>query len=103
MVQMHSQMMKCGLFDKSALLNIIRVSQLLVTSPMMWLYFQVNYDFYKLYQGVFKLFYLACINAAVASNIRQLKPHSLSYQAMTFTKLPITVVCLASKFDEVSV
>src|SRR4249920_3459322 len=36
--------------------------------------------------------YLAFINATVVSSIRLLKPHSLSYQAETFTSVPSTTL-----------
>src|SRR5258708_40372963 len=43
----------------------------------------------------------AFINATVASSIRLLKPHSLSYQEDTFTSVPAdTLVRVASKIDE---
>ena len=32
--------------------------------------------------------------------MRLLKPHSLSYQAITLTKRPLTRVCVASKLEE---
>src|SRR5690606_37085564 len=45
--------------------------------------------------------YVAFINAVVVSNIRLLNPHSLSYQAHTFTRVPSeTLVSVASKIDE---
>ena len=44
--------------------------------------------------------YLAFINALVVSNIRQEKPHSLSYQDSTFTRLPMTRVWVESKVEE---
>ena len=44
--------------------------------------------------------YFAPINATVVSNIRLLKPHSLSYQLETLTRLPDTLVRVASKVDE---
>ena len=41
--------------------------------------------------------YFAAINAAVISSIRLLKPHSLSYQASTFTRVPpVTLVRVLS-------
>src|SRR6266853_3655906 len=46
-------------------------------------------------------FQRAFINATVASSIRLLKPHSLSYQEDTFTSVPAdTLVRVASKIDE---
>ena len=46
------------------------------------------------------LSYFAAINATVASSIRLLKPHSLSYQLETLTSRPETFVSVASKIDE---
>ena len=39
-------------------------------------------------------------NASAVSSMRFEKPHSLSYQAQTFTRLPATLVRLASNTDE---
>ena len=45
--------------------------------------------------------YFAAISAAVMSSMRLLKPHSLSYQASTFTSVPpVTLVSVASYTDE---
>src|SRR5512139_1881956 len=45
--------------------------------------------------------YLAFIRATVVSSIRLLKPHSLSYQLDTFTRVPsATLVRVASKMLE---
>jgi hypothetical protein len=45
-------------------------------------------------------YYFAFINATVVSNMRLEKPHSLSYHEETFTKLPDTLVKVASKLEE---
>jgi len=42
----------------------------------------------------------AFISATVASSIRLLKPHSLSYQLLTFTRRPDTLVSVASNTEE---
>src|SRR5262249_51709130 len=44
--------------------------------------------------------YFAFTKATVASSIRLLKPHSLSYQLETFTRRPATLVRVASKMLE---
>jgi len=44
--------------------------------------------------------YLAVAKATVVSSMRFEKPHSLSYQLETFTRLPRTFVNVASKFDD---
>src|SRR5690606_28160293 len=44
--------------------------------------------------------YLADIKATVVSSMRLLKPHSLSYQDVTLTRLPMTLVSVASKLLE---
>jgi hypothetical protein len=43
---------------------------------------------------------VAAISATVASSIRLLKPHSLSYHDETLTRRPETLVSVASKIDE---
>src|SRR5262245_59291116 len=44
--------------------------------------------------------HFAAINATVVSSMRLLKPHSLSYQESTFTRLPlVTRVCGASNTE----
>ena len=47
-----------------------------------------------------KSVYFAPINATVVSSIRLENPHSLSYQALTFTSRPDTLVKVASNDDE---
>ena len=42
----------------------------------------------------------AFISATVASSIRLEKPHSLSYQLLTFTRRPDTLVSVASNTEE---
>src|SRR3974390_2836129 len=42
----------------------------------------------------------AFISATVASSMRLLNPHSLSYQLLTLTRRPDTLVNVASKIDE---
>ncbi|MGF6166893.1 hypothetical protein M2426_000466 [Pseudomonas moraviensis] len=44
--------------------------------------------------------YSALHNARQLSSMRLEKPHSLSYQASTFSNLPLTLVWLASKIDD---
>src|SRR5690606_29988499 len=44
--------------------------------------------------------YRAAIKATVVSSIRLEKPHSLSYQLETLTRLPMTFVSVASKTDD---
>ena len=44
--------------------------------------------------------YFAVIKATVVSSIRLLKPHSLSYQEETLTKVPETFVSVESKLLE---
>lgn len=44
--------------------------------------------------------YFAAINATVVSSMRFEKPHSLSYQLLTLTRRPETLVKVASKDDE---
>ena len=44
--------------------------------------------------------YFAAIKATVASSMRLLKPHSLSYQLETLTRRPATFVSVASKMLE---
>src|SRR5258706_10873293 len=44
--------------------------------------------------------YFACANATATSSMRLEKPHSLSYHAYTFTRLPsVTLVSVASKIE----
>jgi hypothetical protein len=44
--------------------------------------------------------YFAVIRATVVSNMRLLKPHSLSYHDDTLTRRPETLVRVASKFED---